>query len=574
MRPPYWIALASSIALGAGLLPGAARGQATAAPATPQLWQPQAVNLAMASGEPAVGRRTIAFVVPENGHGYGDLNGDGDAQDDVLHLGDPLWGTSVNLGLAGVRPEAGERLVVFAVSEADQGYTDLNGDGDTADGVLHVLDTATGRLTSTALATSLWPSDFIIEGARVAFVVHEFQQGGLDLNGDGDASDAVLFVYDAAADVALNLGLASRGTGHFLLSGSRMAFLVDEADQGNLDLNGDGDTWDAVLHLRDLSGGSTLNVGIAPHSPSPQFVLDGADVAVMVRETAQGMADLNGDGDWLDEVLHLVDFASGSASNLALAGARMHLDAGVLVFQVIESGQGQSDLNGDGDATDNVYHTYRMAPGLLANLQLAGAQLSAHLHDGLLAFLVIEKHQGNTDLNGDGDVDDWVLHTHEVWSGATANHALACSHAVRVSWGRAFVEVSEDAQGQTDLNGDGDASDGVLHSVLAATGAVNNLGLASSGSTFIKEVAGPWVAFRVRESSQGYTDLNGDGDTLDYVLHLHCAPTGLTTNLALSSDAPKLRGGLATFLVSEIAQGGADLNGDGDAIDLVVHVAR
>jgi hypothetical protein len=39
------------------------------------------------------------------------------------------------------------------------------------------------------------------------------------------------------------------------LDGNLGAFLVDEQQQGNTDLNGDGDTWDAVLHVYDAPEG-------------------------------------------------------------------------------------------------------------------------------------------------------------------------------------------------------------------------------------------------------------------------------------------------------------------------------
>lgn len=156
MRPLHRIVLAISIALGAGLLPGPARGQATPAPATPQVWQPTAVNLAMASGEPAVGRRVIAFVVPETGHGYGDLNGDGDATDSVYHTYRMAPGLLANLQLAGAQLSAhlDDGLLAFLVIEKHQGNTDLNGDGDTLDYVLHLHCPPTGLSTNLALASS------------------------------------------------------------------------------------------------------------------------------------------------------------------------------------------------------------------------------------------------------------------------------------------------------------------------------------------------------------------------------------------------------------------------------------
>src|SRR5262245_34958906 len=86
--------------------------------------------------------------------------------------------------------------------------------------------------------------------------------------------------------------------------------------------------------------------------------------------------------------------------------------------------------------------------------------------------------------------------------------------------------VSEPDQG-ADLNGDGDKEDFVLHVRRAADGAVINLGLAvqdvagSGGRLGISSVSGDLVAFAVGEQAQGGTDLNGDGDTNDFVLHVY-----------------------------------------------------
>ena len=149
----------------------------------------------------------------------------------------------------------GDRITI-SVSEARQG-TDLNGDGDTLDTVFHVHDAATSTTVNVGLAIG----GFVLDGNLVAFSVFEARQG-TDLNGDGDTSDGVLHVHDAATSTTVNVGLAVSDDLAFL-DGERMAFLVREARQGNTDLNGDGDTGDAVLHLHDAATSATVNVGLA-----------------------------------------------------------------------------------------------------------------------------------------------------------------------------------------------------------------------------------------------------------------------------------------------------------------------
>ena len=88
----------------------------------------------------------------------------------------------------------------------------------------------------------------------------EGAQGETDLNGDGDTFDDVLFVYDAAKNRVIETGLAAvhgigRDVSSFLfvvppaVLGDTVVFLVHEPAQGLTDLNGDGDTFDAVFFI-------------------------------------------------------------------------------------------------------------------------------------------------------------------------------------------------------------------------------------------------------------------------------------------------------------------------------------
>ena len=86
---------------------------------------------------------------------------------------------------------------------------------------------------------------------------------------------------------------------------------------------------------------------------------------------------------------------------------------------------------------------------------------------------------------------------------------------------------------------------------------------------------GNLVVFGAFESRQGNTDMNGDGDALDRVLHIHDTVTATTVNLGQATDGfvNPPDGNLLSFLVKETAQDNTDLNGDGDVGDMVLHVA-
>ena len=91
------------------------------------------------------------------------LNGDTDFDDEVVQrwkIGDRAV---TNLHCAGSRVVLGTDWLAALVSEADQGGTDLNGDGDTDDLVLAwgILDGVTGLLSGGSLTNSEMAMDFV-----------------------------------------------------------------------------------------------------------------------------------------------------------------------------------------------------------------------------------------------------------------------------------------------------------------------------------------------------------------------------------------------------------------------------
>jgi len=253
----------------------------------------------------------VALVVSESHQGRTDLNGDGDTGDEVVHVYDAVRGTTTNLGVAQgaeisgapSRPSVSGNLVVFPISESAQGGVDLNGDGDKVDSVLHVFNAATGKMTNLGLALFPGPPAVGVDGSLVAFSVWETGQGNTDLNGNGHSGDMVEHVYDAASGRITNLRLASIGPP--VVSGKLVAFGVSEFLQG-ADLNGDGDTFDNVVHLYDAATGTTSNLRLAAADAfsAPTLAFDGTLLAFPVSEFFQGSTDLNGDGDVFDFVLH------------------------------------------------------------------------------------------------------------------------------------------------------------------------------------------------------------------------------------------------------------------------------
>ena len=415
---------------------------------------------------------------------------------------------------------------------------------------------------------------------------------------------ALLLPGGASAQVEVsNLGLAAD---FFVFDdhiGQRLvAFTVSESRQGE-DLNGDGDFFDRVLHLFDPQAGTTTNLGLHIFRISSQ----GGLVAFSLLESDR-QTDLNNDGDFSEFVLHVLDTASGSITNLALASRSISAGQGIVAFAVSEASQGEEDLNGNGSTRDFVIHVFDANTGTITNSgestttflareRLVFFQTSdGFLHvfepatgttslgfrvnlsdfavEGDLVALRVSERLGHGDLNGDGDASDSVVYVFDASTGVTTNLALAVNAVPRIDGDQVFFVVSESLQGRTDLNGDGDASDFLLHKFDAATGSVTNLGINASSI----QAEGGLVAIAVNESSQ-LGDLNADLDRSDRVLHVLDAGTGNLTNLALGfsrfTSSPEFRfqisDGFVAFAVSESAQR-SDLNADLDTNDFVLHL--
>lgn len=508
----------------------------------------------------------VAIRTSEARAGNTDLNGDGDTVDFVLQVFD--WSTGL-VRNSGLEASGGFRMaghyIAFTVLESRQGGADLNGDGDALDLVQHVYDAETGVATNLGLATST----FRIEGDLLAFTVIESAQGATDRNGDGDSKDGVLHLYRPSTGTLTNVGLDAAGG--FVSNDTHAVFAVSESNQGGTDRNGDGDALDTVLHLVDASTGDTTNLGVA--TLSLQFKLDSNLVAFLVRESAQGNQNLNGDSDVNDNVLHVYDIADMSTSNVGRAASSFQLAGGVVAFAQPEAAQGAADANGDGDVFDEVLHYFEAASSTMTNLSSAveGFELDAQ-H---LAFGVREFRQAATDLNGDGDTADLVLHLHDIAAGTTVNLGTDATLGFKLD-GETLLAFGawEPGQGAGDLNGDGDVSDYVLHVYDIASGTVINLEVDPSGGFQSFQLDGKLLTFGVQEQAQGATDLNLDGDTADIVLHYYQAGASSIVNLGFDVSAGhQVQSDRIAFAVTESRQGLTDLNGDGDTGDVVLHVA-
>jgi len=262
----------------------------------------------------------------------------------------------------------------------------------------------------------------------------------------------------------------------------------------------------AGLSLTTSDAAAEPGVTVNLRAAAAWIQLDGSLLGFPEVEWAQGGADLNGDGDAQDIVLHLWDASTGGTRNLGLAIDGFRLQGRWVALEVREDAQSSSDLNGDGDAGDFILHVFDNATGTIANIGLDVAAFFVEQQGDTLAFPVIEAFQGRTDLNGDGDLFDDVLHLFDAATGITTNLGVPTwRHPDQIQFRTNALAVGVPEITNADFNSDGDRDDLVLHLVDPDTGAATNLGLATGAF----QLGPQWLAFIVAEGFQARTDLNG-----------------------------------------------------------------
>ncbi len=477
--------------------------------------------------------------------------------------------------------------------------SDLNLNGD-----IYVYDRATGATTratedssgSGGNNVSYWPS-ISPDGRFVGFISRSTNLVPGDTNGFDD-----VFVHDQLTSTTVRVSVGASGAqanaivypypctlsrdGRFVLFSSEDATLVPgdgngsndlfirSADPNDLasDLTGDGDIEDTVLGVMD-----TNQVAPSPASlcPATQVAAAAGAAAFLRPESAgstpslancpagspvSGGVDLNGNGDAADEVVHLA-LNPSTIQNLGLAGTAVALSGtcagganvgrpctdrsacpastcspSLVAALISESGQ-NADLNNDGDQSDNVVEVHPAGAGSWANLQQAADALQ--VVGNLVAFTTPESAQG-ANLNGDGDTSDRVLQIYESTPAlltntkqATEDFVIGTQAATCGSGPPVAFRTSEAAQNKV-LNADGDKNDDVLQVFVPGIGVINTGEAVTPCALELCNPRQPYlvdrdsVKFLTVEADQGQ-DLNGNGNTSDLILQIFDVCRGTLT---------------------------------------------
>ena len=388
---------------------------------------------------------------------HGDLNGDGDAEDQVAHFFDPIDRSITNTGLGSAffpldQSRSNDRFVTLRVLEESNG-TDLDGDGEISGFVTYVYDARTRQATSLGFDTSNWH----LEGSRILYRVSE-SHNSVDLNDDGDQEDSFLHVIETASGEVFQL------PGYCALDfdGDRILCGVPENELDHVDEN--SDFGNLRLGVLDVRSGTLRTFGLLLGESGS---LQGSHYFFSVDERQQ-QEDLNHDGDMTDgHILHVLDLAQGTVRLVGESGYPRAIKVlGSLALLFIPESLGEfgseetRDLNGDLDSDDSFVFVYDLTTGELTNSQVQIDILS-------FGFDILDKNppgdlvtfaaaEAGADLNGDGDAWDNIAFTFDVARREFLNHELAIPDYLGTGnqESTGLFLVDENCQAE-DLNGDG-----------------------------------------------------------------------------------------------------------------------
>ncbi len=426
-------------------------------------------------------------------------------------------------------------LVGIATTFLLLGCTD---DDDDSDFVVH--STAQGTAPS---------SPVVVRGRWIAYLADEFSTaGGTDFNQDGDTVDSVAALIDLATLDERTLDVAAR---ELAVVGDEIYLVVDEND--DLDRNGDLDTDDLLLmhwsdSIRQVQLVDELDRGGEVHAVEAS----GRLYYVASDDPLAGETSLR----FLEPGAPFTPnpVPSGDPAN-PLDPRLLRADEDLLFLHLDEIEE-MRDVNADGDTSDGFVLALLDATDPAAEVQNAALALADDdtplralaraPGDWLVAFLVDETAQGNTNLNdpddfpaawlpfhcnpagseADGDALDQVLHFLEFASWNVVNTGIAGADRI-VAVGSFVGALSPEASGVAagdpcDLNDDGDTTDRVARWIRADGASVPVadstliVALASTvigGTSGLAEFDGR-LAAAVSEVGED-EDIDGDGQTED-----------------------------------------------------------
>jgi hypothetical protein len=310
-----------------------------------------------------------------------DVSGDGDPLDTVLSVYDPSSGQVTTVAAAERVAVAGDRAAFLlpeaAVNGAGRcaalggvpvaGGCDLSGDADADDRVVHLYDAAANTLQNLGLPAR----DVLLNDSL--FVALAETGGDPQAQAHPAGSGGSWVVLDDAV--------------YAQLRGDKVALLVPTPGSD-----------DHTARLFQLAPGSATPVALVdgggapqPDPPARDLVLGDQILALRSPEAEAG--ELNGDGDTADAVMRVVVLATGRLFETGQAAVPCPIEAcdpnepyrvkgQQVVFITMEADQG-ADLDGDGRSDGFIVQFYNAAAAIAANDDAAGGATLAATTTGV-----------------------------------------------------------------------------------------------------------------------------------------------------------------------------------------------
>lgn len=308
--------------------------------------------------------------------------------------------------------------------------------------------------------------------------------------------------------------------------GDIIVFFTDEK-LAQEDLNGDGDVDDLIIRYYNVSACILTNTKASGHYP--------AIYENTITFTGRTVRYYNiTEGSTVDaSVLAYVDIPS--------------IYGNIIAFPTYEQVAG-IDLNGDGDTDDSVIRYFDLSTGTLVNTGVVG--WGASIYGDIIAFSTFE-YQMAQDLNGDGDTQDSVIRYYNISSGVVVNTGA------EGWWPTLYMEII------------------VFESHYVTYTAITYYNISDGTLVDTKidgrmaSVYGNIIAFATPEADYGVGDLNGDGDSVDWVVRYYNISTEALINTGAEGVRPSVYENLIAFETYE-EDAGIDLNNDGDTTDSII----
>jgi hypothetical protein len=362
------------------------------------------------------------------------------------------------------------------------------------------------------------------------------------------------------------------GLGHPIASGENITAIVTSESYDGQDLNGDGDARDRILTLHNITSGELISTGI---SVVGQLATDGTTVVFLYSERVD-YVDLNGDGDARDNVLAYYHIPSAQLHTTPIepylsASSLPHYSVhqNIITF-VSKEFSSREDFNGDLDQDDTVVRYWDMNTSQAYNTPLVSPY--GMVDNGVIATRVIENSA--IDVNADGDNDDIVFVTYDIASGqinpilATASFNLSNIASFPFKDGDNYFFRAREGQIGFDVDGDGSVGSytNVIMKLNLANGSFDWTGV--SGTYGRIQARGSNLTYETSESAVGQ-DINEDGNLqYDFLYALHNLDDN-TAQYFAKSGTISLGSSVFSKTLYE-GTNGEDLSGDGDTTDYVV----